>query len=434
MAKINTEAATEEFIANNNVATTDPDPAIIASSNPDSDIIPASDTDPSLITNPANTTINNNDPLAKNLNLEHKKFNVQQHFRETLQLLAVINHVFIWVLLSIMSLWVPFYILFCTPIWWTMVLYAGWYLYDFRSPSKGSRPSNFVRSLKVWKHFADYFPLKVIKTAELSPDSNYILGLKVWKHFADYFPLKVIKTAELSPDSNYILGCHPHGVFSIGAFTALCTEGTNFSQLFPGLQSTILTLNGQFYFPFRREVGIFLGGCEASRESLTYLLSTPGKGRIIGIVVGGAEEALDAAPDTHNIHIKSRRGFCRFALKFGTPLVPSYSFGENDYFHQTHPNPRGSRLRNVQTWIKRKFGFCPPFFSGRGIFTSTGLLPFRKPINTVVGSPISVKQIENPTQEDIDQLHEEYCTQLTTLFDEHKTKYGIPADAKLNMF
>lgn len=146
----------------------------------------------------ANTVnINNNDPSVKNLNLERRQFNLGQHYRETLQLIAVINHVFIWVLLSIISLWVPFYILFATPIWWTMVLYSGWYIYDFRSPAKGSRPSvssfylfilkymyvianyylqNFIRSLKIWKHFADYFPLKLIKTAELPPDSNYILG------------------------------------------------------------------------------------------------------------------------------------------------------------------------------------------------------------------------------------------------------------------
>jgi hypothetical protein len=346
------------------------------------------------------SSLSNNNVPAK----DAKSSLFESYVRDALQFAAVINHVFIWVLLSIMSIWVPFYILFCTPIWWTMVLYAGWYVYDFRSPSKGSRPSNYVRSLKVWKHFADYFPIQLIKTAELPPDSNYILG------------------------------CHPHGVFSIGAFTSLCTDGTNFSTLFPGLQSTILTLNGQFYFPFRREVGIFLGGCESSRESLTYLLSTPGKGRIIGIVVGGAEEALDAAPGTNNLHIKSRRGFCRFALQFGTPLVPSYSFGENDYYDQTYPNPRGSRLRNVQTWIKRKFGFCPPFFCGRGIFTSSGLFPYRRPVNTVVGKPIPVKQIQNPTQEDIDQLHAEYCAQLSTLFDENKTKYGISEDEILNMY
>ena len=111
--------------------------------------------------------------------------------------------------------------------------------------------------------------------------------------------------------------CHPHGVFSVGAFTSLCTEATGFSELFPGMDSTILTLNGQFYFPLRREIGEFLGGCESSRRSLSYLLKNPGKGRVIGIVVGGAEEALDAAPGTHNLHIKSRRGFCKFALTHG---------------------------------------------------------------------------------------------------------------------
>lgn len=111
--------------------------------------------------------------------------------------------------------------------------------------------------------------------------------------------------------------CHPHGVFSVGAFTTLCTEATNFSEVFPGLDSSILTLTGQFYFPFRREIGVFLGGCESSGESLTYLLKNPGHGRLIGIVIGGAEEALDSAPGTHNLHIKGRRGFCKYALKFG---------------------------------------------------------------------------------------------------------------------
>jgi 2-acylglycerol O-acyltransferase 2 len=366
---------------------------------------------PSLANNNLKNTIQQSNAASyslinenNNKNLEALTSKASKNFRETLQLLAVIHHVFVWVLLPIISSWVPCYILFCTPIWWTMVLYAGWYIYDFRTPAKGSRKSDFYRSLGIWKHFADYFPITLVKTAELPPNSNYILG------------------------------CHPHGVYSVGAFAHLCTEGTNFSKTFPGLQSTLLTLNGQFYFPFRREIGVFLGGCEASPESLTYLLSNPGKGRIVGIVVGGAEEALDSAPGTHNLTIKSRRGFCKFALKHGAPLVPSYSFGENDYYDQTYPNPRGSRLRNVQTWIKRKFGFCPPFFCGRGIFTSSGLFPYRRPVNTVVGKPIPVKQIQNPTQEDIDQLHAEYCAQLSTLFDENKTKYGISEDEILNMY
>ena len=69
------------------------------------------------------------------------KFDLKQHLQEALQLAAVIHHVFVWVLMPIMSMWVPFYILFCTPLWWTMILYAGWYVYDFRTPARGARKS-----------------------------------------------------------------------------------------------------------------------------------------------------------------------------------------------------------------------------------------------------------------------------------------------------
>lgn len=56
---------------------------------------------------------------------------------------------------------------------------------------------------------------------------------------------------------------------------------------------------------------------ECSLKSLKYLLENPGRGRIIGIVIGGAEEALDARPGQHELNMKSRRGFCRLALQHG---------------------------------------------------------------------------------------------------------------------
>lgn len=112
--------------------------------------------------------------------------------------------------------------------------------------------------------------------------------------------------------------------------------------------------------------------------------------------------------------------------------MPSYSFGENDYYEQTYPNPRGSRLRKVQTWIKKKFGFAPPFFCGRGVFSATsGMLPHRRPITTVVGAPIIIEQIAEPTDEDIEKLHERYCEALWNLFEDHKADYGIDESTHL---
>ena len=53
----------------------------------------------------------------------------------------------------------------------------------------------------------------------------------MWKHYRDFFPIHLIKTAELDPSKNYIMGYHPHGILSAGAFCHFATEGTNFSKV-----------------------------------------------------------------------------------------------------------------------------------------------------------------------------------------------------------
>ena len=49
-----------------------------------------------------------------------------------------------------------------------------------------------------------------------------------------------------------------------------------------------------------------------------------------------------------------------------------------------------------------------------------------------VGAPIPVKKIEEPSQEQIDAVHAEYCARLRELFNEHKVKLGgLPESAEL---
>ncbi|KAF8355519.1 hypothetical protein PRIPAC_97142 [Pristionchus pacificus] len=94
-----------------------------------------------------------------------------------------------------------------------------------------------------------------------------------YRIFAEYFPLKLVKTAELDPERNYIIGSHPHEVLSIGACATFLTESTSANN------SGLLTLNGQFWFPLRREFGFVIGGAESSRTSLKWNLRNPGKVR-----------------------------------------------------------------------------------------------------------------------------------------------------------
>lgn len=51
------------------------------------------------------------------------------------------------------------------------------------------------------------------------------------------------------------------------------------------------------------------------------------------------------------------------------------------------------------------------------------MIPYRRPITTVVGAPIDVKKNAEPSQEEIDVLHAKYAAALVKLFNDHKHKY-----------
>lgn len=216
-----------------------------------------------------------------------------------------------------------------------------------------------------------------------------------------------------------------------GAFVCFATEALGFRQLFPGIRPTLLSLNYQFLFPFNREYCLALGVCSCSKSSIEWLLSREGNGNAVVLVVGGASEALEARPGSLTLTLARRKGFARIALEQGVPLVPVFSFGETDIYNQL-PNPEGSRIRRLQAAMQRYLTFSPPFFHGRGIFNySLGMMPFRKPINVVVGQPLEVKQIKSPTEEQVDELHARYVECLTELFETNKSKYGVASDKHL---
>lgn len=74
---------------------------------------------------------------------------------------------------------------------------------------------------------------------------------------------------------------------------------------------------------------------------------------------------------------------CHVLFSSSTSLVPVFSFGENEVFRQIN-NPRGSWLRSFQGLFKKYIGLSPPLFYARGFFNyNFGILPFRKPIETV---------------------------------------------------
>ncbi|XP_074652515.1 2-acylglycerol O-acyltransferase 2-like isoform X2 [Tubulanus polymorphus] len=253
--------------------------------------------------------------------------------------------------------------LFFTRFYVISLIYMAWYMLDRLSPYRGGKRVAWFR--------------------------NWLL----WKKAADYFPIKLIKTAELDPNKNYILGYHPHGILGMGGFLHFCTEGTGFSKIFPGITPHLMVLPGHFQFPFYRDYLMTSGILPATKGSMDWALSHGPKGRALGLIVGGALEALEAHAGHYRLKILDRKGFIKIALR-------------NGYVRKISCKKMPKRLRCI---------LCCR-------------------ILCKVGRPIDVAQIKEPSLEDIDKLQRRYLDELLALFEKYKVQYGETPECKMEFF
>lgn len=218
--------------------------------------------------------------------------------------------------------------------------------------------------------------------------SHFLRRLPLWRLYTGYFPMQLHKSVDLDPQRNYIFTYHPHGIISHGAFGHFCTERTTgFETLFPGITNTLLTLDTNFRVPFYRDYLLSMGLASVSRRSCEALLRAAPAGRAITIVLGGAQESLEAAPGRMALIVKRRRGFLKIAIRENAGVVPVLSFGENELYEQMVPLD-GGLLQWVQRALKRVAGFTVPLFHARGVFNyDVGLMPYRRAVNTVGRTP-----------------------------------------------
>lgn len=204
---------------------------------------------------------------------------------------------------------------------------------------------------------------------------------------------------------------------------------SKWSKLFPGVRSRLITLDLNTKLPLTRELVLGCGICSASAKSLKWLLSQSNDpfhetnhdgytSNAVGLVVGGARETFFTQPNTYSCAIKKRRGFIRIALETGAPLVPALSFGENNLHQANEVKSNSLWYRLIKNPCMRYANRVPPLHSGR-----FGLVPNRHPITTVIGEPIHLQKTPMPTNEEIEQTFELFCTQLKALFEAQKSKY-----------
>eukprot|EP01103_Thecamoeba_quadrilineata_P004844 TRINITY_DN14724_c0_g1_i1.p1 TRINITY_DN14724_c0_g1~~TRINITY_DN14724_c0_g1_i1.p1 ORF type:complete len:355 (-),score=-9.78 TRINITY_DN14724_c0_g1_i1:99-1163(-) len=242
---------------------------------------------------------------------------------------------------------------------------------------------------------------------------EWFRNCSVWKYFGSYFPMSLIKTANLDPSRCYIFGYHPHGLLPYGAI-GLTTSAINFNQLYPGIKTRLVSLVVQMYLPIHRELNLISGIVSCSWSSIDYMLSgNAGQGVAVVIAIGGTAETLLSYTDSIKLKLLSRKGFIRLSLKNGADLVPVIGFGQNDIYE--------TRPRDPDTFLAKLVGADKfPVMKGR----CSLLLPLRKEMNIVVGSPIYVEKNEAYTKAEVDELHLKYIDALKDLYNRFKDKYG----------
>ena len=211
---------------------------------------------------------------------------------------------------------------------------------------------------------------------------------------------------------------HPHGVLGV----AFSFNGILSRELEAMCDIDWFVASGVFFLPLFAVVCGWLGTVKsADSKTMRKHMST---GKNCGILPGGFEEATIARTGEDRVFIKRRKGFVKFALRFGYNIQPVYSFGESDTFLVW---PHLERLRLKLNLLK---------IPGVIFFGNTYFPPFprsRARLVTVIGDPIPIPHISEPSKIDVDKYHALYVDALEKLFDKYKAQAGYP-DRCLQVF
>ncbi|KAI7840118.1 hypothetical protein COHA_006159 [Chlorella ohadii] len=206
------------------------------------------------------------------------------------------------------------------------------------------------------------------------------------------------------------LGWHPV------AFCSYAVDG-----LPAGLKHTrILASSAAFWAPVMRHMWWWLGIRPVSRKCFATLLA---KGRSVALCPGGIKEVLYMERGREVAYLRKRYGFVRMALQAGAPLVPVFAFGQSDmysycrlfYDFPKHLIPRAQWAR-----LARRIGYVPMIIWG----WCFSFMPKQVPLYIVVGKPIPVPKVEQPSAEQVEDYLQRFIAEEERIFRQHREAAG----------
>ncbi|KAK9919185.1 hypothetical protein WJX75_009964 [Coccomyxa subellipsoidea] len=254
--------------------------------------------------------------------------------------------------------------------------------------------------------------LVVVITLTFLPAGNIwwaYRSLPLWDVWRRYFSMRLVtppKDKFLEPHGHYLLAEFPHTVYPMGSWLGLPLCGQKGTGLPQNLRGGIASI--MFQLPIVKHNYAWAGCMPAEYKLMLAHLRQPGASlSVIPEGIAGIFLAEDLQDEV--IFLSKRKGFVRLAIQAGADLVPVYHMGQSQLLTFWGAEKLSRRWR-----------------ASIGIFWGAwGLpLPRKRPIISLVGAPIKVKQEDHPSQEQIERVHAEFVASIKLLFDRHKHLLG----------
>jgi 2-acylglycerol O-acyltransferase 2 len=130
---------------------------------------------------------------------------------------------------------------------------------------------------------------------------------------------------------------------------------------------------------------------------------------------GGMMEQSQTRHDQEQAFFPANLGFIRMAIKYGTPLLILYVFGENQLFQRSGATTgKRSMLTNI---IKQMTGMTFPIIKAKFGIPMAMVMPIKTDIHARWGAPVEVgPPEENPSDERVEEVFRRYLEELQHVF------------------
>jgi len=206
---------------------------------------------------------------------------------------------------------------------------------------------------------------------------------------------------------------HPHGLFSIGA-ALLAVD-----LILRGEKIAFVTSSHMRWFNPLAKLMMDIAGIDIVGATASEVQAALRKGeRSLILVPGGYEEAVFTQSGFERLFLNSRLGFVKYAMRYGYSLTPVYAYGENDLFRTVDLAP------SFRDWLARFKIPIVVFYGHSGM----PLMPKRNPLKIIVGEPVLVPNLREPSIAALRDAHALYVDKLMEMYYRNNDQPNRPLE------